>query len=130
VKYPLFSVVTALLVSAGIFAAGCVEKGDGKGTRKSRPSFKNSGSVFDDGKDNIDPKPPEGKPDNAQPMDPEATAILASCFKIDVTEVAYIVGWDEPNEARAAAKALCAKLDQVAYGSGVSSTAGEVAVDF
>ena len=117
----------AALALALAAAGGCAKKGSGKGTRDRRPNFKDSGTIGDNGP--LPPSPPDGQPDNDPTLDPEAARILAACFKVDVSEVSYVPGWDDPAKARAGAAALCAKLQQVGYDAGVSPTAAQVAVD-
>ncbi len=120
-----------LLVLASLclpLTSGCVKKGEGKGTRAVRPDA--NGSIFDDGDKNQKPKETEDKegPEKEQ-MNPEARAILAACFNVDVSEVENIVGWTNPTSAVAAAKALCAKLDKTGFKSGIAQTAEPVEID-
>ncbi len=121
-----------LLVLASLclpLAAGCVKKGSGKGSRAVRPDA--NGSIFDDGDKNQKPKETDDKdkdPEEEQ-MNPEARAILAACFNLDVSEVENIVGWTDPTAAVAAAKDLCAKLDKTGFKSCIAQTAEPVEID-
>ena len=118
---------TVLIVAVlGLSVSGCFKKGDGKGSRKIKPT--KTGDVFVPG--------PGSKPTVDSPttttskMSAEARAILAECFAIPVEEVQDVPGWTDPVKSVDAAKDLCAKLASVNYDSGkVNQTAVAVEVD-
>lgn len=119
---PISLKVLVLAALLAPLATGCVKKGKGKGTRAIRPD--SNGTIFDDGDKNQNPKPKQ-KEDQ---MTEEAKAILAACFKIDVTEVETIVGWTKDTSADAA-KALCAKIEKTGYKDGILATTEPVEID-
>ncbi len=105
-------------------ATGCVKKGKGKGSRDIRPD--SNSTIFDDGDKNQKPEEEDPKPEE---MNPEAKAILAACFKLDVSEVEDIVGWTDPTTSVNAAKELCAKIEKTGYANGIAATAEPVEID-
>lgn len=107
---------------AGLMSVSCFKKGDGKGSRKFKPSSATVGDVFVPGPGN---KPGSPKPStNPADMDPDAALTLAKCFNIEVSEVAPIVGWNDAATARAAAAALCADLAAANYNGGTIDPLG------
>lgn len=104
-------------------ATGCVKKGKGKGTRDIRPD--GNGTIFDDGDKNQKPKEEETK----EEMNPEAKAILAACFNLDVSEVEDVVGWTDATASVNAANELCAKLEKTGFKNGIAATAEPVEID-
>jgi len=128
-KLPNFNVSVAVAcIVVGFMSTSCFKKGEGKGTRKVRPSPGTVGDIFVPGPGN---KPGSEKPSTTpEQMDSNAKAILAECFGIEVKEVADIVGWTDPSASSVAAKALCADLDAVNYDGGtIANTAAPVEVD-
>jgi hypothetical protein len=114
---------TRLLILAALTAftaSGCFKQGKGKGTRAPRPLSKPTITEND---------PVPGPVDDVTEMDPEARAILAACFKIDVAEVQPIVGWTDAAKAREGATALCATLAKTGYQDGISNTADPAEID-
>ena len=131
-KAMMTKMLTILAVGAGIgLAPACAKKGSGKGTRAQRPDVANSGSIMNDGNGNQNPVPTDKTPATTPvpKTDPDALALLAACFKLDPTEVAYVTGWEDATMAHAGATALCAKLDKAGYKNGVSLTSSAVDID-
>ena len=116
---------TVLIVAVlGLSVSGCFKKGDGKGSRKIKPT--KTGDVFVPGPGS---KPTVDSPTTSK-MSAEARAILAECFAIPVEEVQDVPGWTDPVKSVDAAKDLCAKLATVNYDSGkVNQTAVAVEVE-
>ena len=112
-----------ILTLLGLSVSACFKKGEGKGSRDSKPT--RTGDVFVPG--------PGGKPPVKKPkptMSAEARAILAECFAIPAEEVQDVPGWTDPEKSVDAAKDLCAKLASVNYDGGkVNQTAVAVEVE-
>jgi hypothetical protein len=129
-KAMMTKMLTILAVGAGIgLAPACAKKGSGKGTRAQRPDVADSGSIMNDGNGNQNPVPKDETPPAMPKTDPDALALLSTCFKLDPTEIVYVTGWEDPVMARDGALALCAKLDKTHYKDGVSLTSTPVDVD-
>jgi hypothetical protein len=112
-----------ILALLGLSVSACFKKGEGKGSRKTKPS--KTGDVFVPGPGG---KPPETTPTTT--MSAEAREILAECFAIPVEEVQDVPGWTDPVKSVEAAKELCAKLASVNFDSGtVNQTAVAVEVE-
>jgi hypothetical protein len=117
----------AFVALAGMvaFTGACGKKGKGKGSRAARPG--SIGSIMNDGNDNQGQNDPT---ETAAGMDLVAAEILAECFKLEVAEIAPVVGWTDKVEAQTAATALCSDIKKTGYdGTGVNNTMVPVQID-
>jgi hypothetical protein len=116
-----------MMMALPLVSAGCSSAGSGSGSRATRPDFKDSGTIFDNGGQNqTPPENPNYNPTNPQAnipptpvMNPQALQILATCFDLPqgASEVVTVVGWTDPGQSVTQANALCNYLAKASYPS-------------
>jgi len=114
-------IVFVCMLTSTFLLGGCFKKGDGKGSRKTKPKSVAPGDVFVPGPGN---KP--GVVTKPEFMNETARKILAACFNIPEEEVQDVVGWNNAATAIDAANALCDRLAAVNFNGGtVNATAAQ-----